>query len=122
MTIEDVTIVKLPKKYDFGLATMVGVFSPTTLEVSKNTLFLGAENTLYYVSEESDLPGLRAYFTLTGAAAKAAKHCVKIGRVPTDINVLPSTTNTHATKRIVNGQFIIEREGVKYNAQGVRLQ
>lgn len=122
VTVFDVTLNKDAQTIDKGLATMVGVFSPTTLEVSKNTLFLGAENTLYYVSEESDLPGLRAYFTLTDAAAKAAKHCVKIGRVPTDINVLPSTTNTHAMKRIVNGQFIIEREGVKYNAEGVRLQ
>ena len=96
-----------------------GTFAPTELEGgNKSLLFLGADNELFWPEATDDLKGFRAYFEVKGSAAKAAKQAriVKNENHTQAIDNIES--NGAAQKRIIDGQLVIEKNGMLFNAQG----
>ena len=96
-----------------------GTFAPTELAgANKNLLFLGAGNELFWPEATGDLKGFRAYFEVKGSAAKAAKQAriVKNENHTQAIDNIES--NGAAQKRIIDGQLVIEKNGMLFNAQG----
>ena len=76
----------------------------------------------YLYNGETPILGLRAFFTITdnnGNPAKVRARVV-VGENPTT-GFENITTTDKAVKIIENGQLIIIRDGVKYNAQGVKF-
>lgn len=99
-------------------ADFIPVFSPTALESSKDILFLGVNNELFWPSAAGSLKGLRCYFQMKNGASAGAPVRMSIGRgTPTSNEALEDNAPA-AIKRIENGQLIIERNGVRYNING----
>ncbi len=117
--LSDMAISKTASKIDFTLAKMTGVFSPTALTEGVNTLYLGANNTLYTVESGSDpLPGMRAYFTLSDAAALAPVRTLRIGKqTPTASDEVSDGVNNYK-KVLRDGQIIILKGDKQYNIIG----
>lgn len=117
-----------PVPVTHGNLRMVGTYVPKS--VSKQTsatdgdgvLFLGANNTLYWPSKAGNIKPFRAYFELVGGGAMGAPRkgmparIVERKNAPTGVD--NATNNAQYTKRVENGQLVIERNGVKYNAAG----
>lgn len=96
-----------------------GTFAPTELQGgNKNLLFLGAGNELFWPEATGDLKGFRAYFEVKGGAAKVAKRAriVQKGEQTQAIDLVDKPNNAH--KRIIDGQLVIEKNGMIFNAQG----
>ena len=99
----------------------IGIFSPTAMTASENTLILGAGNTLHPTATET-MNGLRGYFVLKTSGAKtAAKKQIKMSFGTTTDIVDSQLSTANSQKRIINGQLLIIRDGVYYNAQGIRM-
>jgi len=104
----------------------IGIFSPTDMEASENTLVMGSGSTLHPTAAGT-MPGLRGYFVLKTSGAKtAAKKQIRTHFGTTDAatsvenSCTPMENNAH--KRLVNGQLHIIRNGVHYNAQGAIIE
>lgn len=104
----------------------IGIFSPTDMEASENTLVMGSGSTLHPTAAGT-MPGLRGYFLLKTSGAKtAAKKQIRTHFGTTDAatsvenSCTPMENNAH--KRLVNGQLHIIRNGVHYNAQGAIIE
>ena len=109
---------------DLGDVQFVGSFSPVDLPNSENILFLKDNNTLY-LSQGGQLPGLRAYFRLQSSAAKtaAAKRIVmRTDDAVTTISNPDSPAASIITKQLIDGQFLILRDGQCFSLQGQRLK
>ena len=111
-------------------ANFIGTFIKTTIPEDPNNLFLGANNNLYF-PEGGDMPikGMRAYFAVTGSSGAPIRQAriVAQGNVATEVELingqLPSEFGDNdLRKSIENGQLIIIRDGVQYNALGVRVK
>lgn len=111
-------------------ANFIGTFIKTTIPEDPNNLFLGANNNLYF-PEGGDMPikGLRAYFAVTGSSGAPIRQAriVAQGNVATEVELingqLPSEFGGNdLRKSIENGQLIIIRDGLQYNALGVRVK
>ena len=105
-------------------ATMYGILEPTLLEVdNQNILFLAAGNTLKWNATGSNLRAFRAYFDITGGPGFAPIHrgmsarIVEREEIATGIENAAQSSET-ISKYLENGMLIIEKNGVKYNAQG----
>ena len=118
VVLSDMAISKTASKIDFSLAKMTGVFSPTALAEGVNTLYLGENNTLYTIEAGSDpLPGMRAYFTLSDAAALAPVRTLRIGKqTPTALDEVSG--EVRCTKVLRDGQIIILKGDKLYNIIG----
>ena len=118
VVLSDMAISKTASKIDFSLAKMTGILSPTALAEGVNTLYLGANNTLYTVEAGSDpLPGMRAYFTLSDAAALAPVRTLRIGKqTPTALDEVSG--EVRCTKVLRDGQIIILKGDKLYNIIG----
>ena len=124
VTINNVT----PQTIEHNGVQMIGTFVPkaVTAQSSMNDgegiLFLGASNTLFYPNAAGNIKPFRAYFHLTGGSALGAPRkgmparIVERQNAPTGVD--NATNNAQYTKRVENGQLVIERNGVKYNAAG----
>ena len=100
---------------------MVGILAPTPLDDAENMLFLGANNTLYWSDNSNPLKGFRAYFEISPVAPASirrgmAARIVQKTEVTTAVEAV--TRNADVQKHIVNGQLIIIRDGIRYNALG----
>lgn len=96
-----------------------GTFAPTELAGgNKNLLFLGAGNELFWPDATGNLKGFRAYFEVKGGAAKVAKRAriVQKGEQTQAIDLVENPNTAH--KRIIDGQLVIEKNGMLFNAQG----
>ena len=111
-------------------ANFIGTFIKTTIPEDPNNLFLGANNNLYF-PEGGDMPikGMRAYFAVTGSSGAPVRQAriVAQGNVATEVELingqLPSEFGGNVLRKsIENGQLIIIRDGVQYNALGVRVK
>lgn len=103
------------------LAKFFATFSPKQLNASNNTLVLSTENTLYYVDQQTSMNGLRGTFSLYNEAAKQSVQC-QVRYVPTiSTNIEETIHQEGCNKYMKDGQLIIVRDGVEYNAQGARL-
>ena len=112
-----------PSYYTKGVVDFVGTLVKTDLD-AEHDLFLGLNNTLYFPSNSNQLKGLRGYFHINITnAQQAVKHAriVKQGQVITAIDLV-NEQNEGTIKTIENGQLIIIRDGVRYNAMGVMIQ
>lgn len=115
---------------DGDAANFIGTFIKTTIPEDPNNLFLGANNNLYF-PEGGDMPikGMRAYFAVTGSSGAPVRQAriIAQGNVATEVELingqLPSEFGGNdLRKSIENGQLIIIRDGVQYNALGVRVK
>lgn len=116
-------LVSATENTETDFVNFIGVLAPTALtENDKNTLFLGADNELFWPAEGSgNIKGMRAYFSIKGAARKAAKRAriVMNKEVTTDIETVSDERLTISGKKILrNGQLFIIRDNKTYNAQG----
>lgn len=110
-------------------ADFIGNFVVDEIPASEDNLFLGANNTLYFPTIDMEIKGMRAYFEVnnpSGAPIRRAR-IVEQGNIATEIeiaqpDVLDKDDKSNVTKRIENGQLHIIREGVQYNALGVRVK
>ena len=114
--------------------TFQGMFAPvhiTTYEqnTTQDFLFLGANNELYWPSNDgSSMRGFRAYFiidrnTISPSQAPKGSHARIVEREDntTEIeSIMQSATSIQKVLR--NGQLIIIRNGVEYNANGQMIK
>lgn len=123
-----VTIDKTLRPINTSNANFIGNFIAGTIEADPTNLFLGAENTLYFPTQEIEILGMRAYFKVhdaPGAPAGMIKRAriVENEQILTDIELVKSQEPiVNSQKLIENGQLIIVRDGVRYNALGIKLQ
>lgn len=103
-------------------ADFVGTFVSTTLTANTDILYLGPDNTLYYPEVDTPIKGFRAWFTIHGAAAPVIRRMNIIERTgeATSINLINDAKNDG--KYLENGQLIIIRNGVRYNAMGIMIK
>lgn len=114
-----VTVYKDLHPAEFTYADFIGVMSPTLLSADDHqTLFLGANNELFWPNVDSNLKGMRAFFNLKNGATMANRaRMVSPRDLPTALDAA-STPNGQPVKRLENGQLIILRDGNKYNILG----
>lgn len=114
-----VTVYKDLHPAEFTYADFIGVMSSTLLTADNHqTLFLGANNELFWPNVDSNLKGMRAFFNLKNGATMANRaRMVSPRDLPTALDAA-STPNGQPVKRLENGQLIILRDGNKYNILG----
>jgi hypothetical protein len=108
-------------------ANFTGTFVKTSLEANENILFLGANNKLYFPTATVDIYGMRGWFIVHdvpgGAPAIRGARIVTPNNMPTEIELVKSEEpKANSQKLIENGQLVIIRDGVRYNAMGVRVK
>ena len=108
-------------------ATMYGVLEPTNLEVNnQNYLFLVAGNQLNWPNADSPIKSFRAYFVIDGSNSGSAPvrrgmpaRIVEHYDTATDAEAVSGQQSVVSCQKIIrDGQLIIIRNGVEYNAQG----
>lgn len=106
-------------------ADFIGNFIKSEVPAGENNLFLGPENLLYFSQTATPIKGMRAYFQLKGInhPQQVIKHAriVMNSQVATAIESV-NGANNGSVKTIENGQLIIIRDGVRYNAMGVIIK
>ena len=103
----------------------MGNFIAGTITASEDHLFLGANNTLYFPTEEIDILGMRAYFVVHDVPAYMIKRAriVENEQVITEIELVKSQEpEANNQKLLIDGQLIIVRDGVRYNVMGTKIQ
>ena len=107
-----------------------GIFNPHALTGGdQNTLFLSANNTLYYPTANGTMNGFRVYISV--ADGSPIHNAIRNG-LPISVCEQESTTTTidsvtqtestgKGTKIIRNGQLYIIYKGTMYNVQGKRI-
>ena len=107
-------------------ADFVGNFIAGTITASENNLFLGANNTLYFPTTNIEILGMRAYFQVHAPAGVSVRRAriIEPDKLPTDIQIVDGEIYPlhEALKIIENGQLIIIRDGLRYNALGIRVE
>lgn len=105
-------------------ANFVGTFIKDEIPADPNNLFMGANNTLYFPTVNMPILGMRAYFVIHDVPASAIKRAriIENEQVATEIELIMEQPNANGQKLIENGQLIIIRDGVRYNALGIKLQ
>ena len=100
-----------------------GTFAPTELTGgNKNILFLGANNELFWPTSTGNINGFRAYFELKGDAVANAVQA-RIGRAESQTTAIENQhSHIDNHKYMKDGQLLIERNGVIYNAQGQTIK
>lgn len=115
-TMENVTLSTTATSTVATSADFIGVLTPTELAASENTLCVGASNTLFYVNSTSTMKGLRAYFTVKGAAAGAPARISLGSHVATGVENV--NENANVSKLIEQGRVIIRIDGHDYDLNG----
>ena len=132
----DVVIDKTaPQPVTYGGLTMTGTFVPkavtkqTSATDGAGVLFLGANNSLYWPSwtegpDTKYIKPFRAYFSIAGGPSSAPikkgmpARIVERELTPTGIDNQMVNGNCQNAKYLEDGMLIIEKNGVRYNAQG----
>lgn len=105
-------------------ADFIGTFIKLKdIPASTDNLYLQAHNMLEYSQDAVTIKGTRAYFHVktSGMAPIVRPRIVLNGQVLTDIELVDGEPQTNG-KFIENGQLIILRDGVRYNALGIRVK
>ena len=108
-------------------ADFIGSLAAIDLTPDVNTLFLAANNMLYYPAVTIPLKGTRAYFQVHAPAGVSIRRArINDGKgQSTDIELIGEQEQQNiikAQKVLQNGQIFIIRDGVKYNALGIRIE
>lgn len=101
-------------------ADFVGTFVASTILASPDNLFLAANNMLYFPTADIPIKGMRAYFRVHDAPAGVQMARFVERTMPTDVEAVAAQP-AECSKTIQNGQLIITRDGVQYNAVGQRI-
>ena len=111
-------------------ANFVGTYDKilqATLNANNKAYLLGEDNWLFSAENlRYDMKALRAYFVLNPDVVNNVHPRMRVvfneprTDMPTDVEDVEQVAAP--AKRIVNGQLIIEKNGILYNAQGKRLQ
>ena len=103
-------------------ANFIGSFIQTSLAADPNNLFLGANDMLYFPSSAKTIKGMRAWFVLhdVPAGVVGRARIVQGTNTITEIEFINGEWREadKIGKAIENGQLIIIRDGVRYNALG----
>ena len=105
-------------------ADFIGTFVKTTILADVNNLYLQSGNVLKFSDNDVTIKGTRAYFHVdvpSGILPVVRPRIVMNGQVITDIELINGEPVVNG-KFIENGQLIIIRDGVRYNALGVRVK
>jgi hypothetical protein len=105
-------------------ADFIGTFVKTTIPANVNNLYLQSGNVLMFSENDVTIKGTRAYFHVdvpSGILPVVRPRIVLNGQVLTDIELINGEPQVNG-KFIENGQLIIIRDGVRYNALGVRVK
>ena len=104
-------------------ADFIGNFVAGTIVANPDHLFMGANNTLYFPTVDTEILGMRGYFYVHDAPAGVIQRAriveADAPAVTTDINRVEVNASV---KTIENGQLVIIRDGKKYNVMGVRMK
>ncbi len=101
----------------------IGLLAPTVLEVNNhNLLFVYPGNTLVFPNTSNPMNGFRAYFEVKGAARAAVRARIAKKEDQTQAVGNLSSPDAAVHKRIMNGQLVIEKNGILYNAQGLTIK
>ena len=116
-----------------GDTKFFGTVHPTSLVVGENSgfLFLGQNNQLYWPNVANDIRAFRAYFYSGNNTVQAVHPRVRLvvrPETPTDV-IEGYNADTWsavglpvpARKVLDNGNLIIERDGIRYNAVGQKV-
>lgn len=104
--------------------TFRGTFVQKDFHNGDQVLLLVANNMLSYPLSDRTLKGFRAYFEINNPEASAPIRGARIiagEQVVTSIDLVDAQTE-RGVKIIENGQLIIIRDGVHYNALGVQVE
>lgn len=125
MTFEGVTIDKTERPSADANYEFIPVFSQandianSTDETNHSVIYLGAGNQLYYAADGADMKGFRAYFRKVGSSPAPTRRLV-FGRIKDQTTGVADVqgNNVQCTKLLRDGQLVIVRDGVEYNAMG----
>ena len=132
MNFEDVIINNADlesNKVNYNGVTMIGTFAPFLMNAqtgfeTDGYVFLGQNNQLYWPNTTNAIKPFRAYFkiNISGGGAMPIKRGMPVkisepNNMPTEIEGVMVEENI-GRKIIENGQLIIVRNGVYYNAEG----
>ena len=114
--------------------TFQGMFAPVHIPSydpanTQDYLFLGANNELYWPSDDdSFMRGFRAYFiidrnTITPAQAPKGSHARIVEREDNTTEIESIQSSAVSIQKVLrDGQLIIIRNGVEYNAKGQMIK
>ena len=124
-------ITSIASPVSYSIITLQGIFSPYAMTAGdESTLFVGMPkeeggDNLFHPSANSSLKGFRAYFKISQSASapaiRRARFITNQANEATGINEVQVSTPKNS-KRMENGQLVIIRDGVKYNAIGQKIQ
>jgi hypothetical protein len=132
MNFEDVVINNADleaNQVNYNGVTMIGTFAPFVMNAQEEFetdgyVFLGQNNQLYWPNTTNAIKPFRAYFkiNISGGGAMPIKRGMPVkisepNNMPTEIEGVMVEENI-GRKIIENGQLIIVRNGVYYNAEG----
>ena len=129
-TVTNPVFAEVEIKEETGQATatenvdFIGSFIKSEVPAGEDNLFLGPNNLLYFSDTATPIKGMRAWFRVKVPDPQhVIRHAriVKGGQVLTDIELVNGEPQTDG-KFIENGQLIIVRDGVRYNALGIRVK
>ena len=108
----------------FDAADFIGTFYKSEIPAGENNLYLQNNNLYYSESNATPIKGTRAWIRIktAGGASGVRARIVLGGQVATSINLINGEMVNGTVKTIENGQLIIIRDGVRYNALGTRIQ
>lgn len=108
-----------------GAADLVGVLYKQDLGTHPENLYLGTDGKLYFSNNAVTIKGFRAYFHVNVPNPQQAIQHARIiagGQVATEIELVGNENANGIIKTIKDGQLVIIRDGVQYNAFGVKVK
>ena len=122
-----VTIDNMLNNSETDVADFIGNFVVSEVPEGRNNYFLSADNKLYYSNSATAINGLRGYFALKNISGSAPTRAriIEAENVVTEIDIVNGEmpeTFTNTGKLIENGQLILVRDGIRYNALGVKIK
>lgn len=104
-------------------ADFIGTLIKGEVPAGENNLFLGPNDKLYFSNDATPIKGMRAWFQVKvpSLVIKRANIVTKPA-VPTNIETVNSQEPAKSQKLLRDGQLIIIRDGVQYNAFGVKVK
>jgi hypothetical protein len=107
--------------------SMQGHINPSDMEASRNTMLLVANNRLAVAAGNGAMQGLRAYFTLHGAAAAydlgGQSTMYLPSKTPTELTESVETTPANTAAKVLhNGRIYILRGDEVYDLMGNRVR
>ena len=124
---ENVAVIKTPTAVETEKYSFIPVFAPATITGDGTNYFVATgTNKLYCAKANIATNGYRAYFHYTGTKSGARSVFLNFDEVdPTAINIIEATEAESGAlkdgKYLINGKIVLVKNGVKYDANGKKL-